>query len=468
MDIAEIGAELHGYAEDIRRATGTPGGVIEISDGSETAEVACGWGDLARREPMTAGLAFPGGSLSKIYISLAVALLVERGTLDVNAPLTKYIEVANPLGGDPLTVAHLLTHRAGLALDTYDAVIGTSQDEAMALVEELYGPEYGQVRQRWVAPAGEAFAYSSLGLALVAAVIEQLAGVPFATFVADEIAAPARLVATSWPGGPGWGRGERMTGYMGFGDHAVPTPVIGSRCASSTGVVTTVGDQNRLMTHLLGGEGALLRPETLRWLTTPQVEYTFMGRPVGMHLGAGIQLRDVGKREFAVGHNAAYPFGWWSVSWTYPELGLVVTAAGNRWDMRQYMEIEPTWAWQVAREAARLRAGGAPRHPGGRSRSYVAGMVTGGRLHGLLGVGQGIGENELTEMIAGTRRVGRGEPWTGEDFADGLRMMESAHTPDEIRARVAAEGGLASAVDLTALAWGERRGGSMMVIRDYA
>ncbi|MGJ6968104.1 serine hydrolase domain-containing protein [Streptosporangium sp. G11] len=467
MDVAEIGAELRDYAEDARRATGTPGGVIAVSDGSETAEVACGWADLARQEGMTAGFTFPGGSLSKIYIALAVALLVERGELDVDAPLSEYIKVANPLGGEPLTVTHLLTHRSGLALDTYDAVMGVSQDEVMTLVRELHGPEYGQVRQRWVARTGAAFAYSSLGMALVAAVIEHLTGMPFARFVAGEIAVRAVLGTTSWPGGPGWGRGESMTGYMGFGDQAVPTPVIGSRCASSTGVVTTAGDQNRLMANLLGGEGGLLRAETLRWLTTPRVEYTFLGRPIGMHIGAGVQLRNVGTREFAVGHNGAYPFGWWSASWTYPDLGLAVTAAGNRWDMRQYMEIEPTWAWQVAQEAARLRAGGAPRHPGGRSRSYVAGMVTGGRLHGLLGVGQRIGEDELTEMVAGTRRVERGEPWTGEAFTDGLRMMESARTAAEIRARVAAEGGLAETVDLTALAWGERRGGTMMVSREY-
>src|SRR5262245_34872590 len=74
-----------------------------------------GLGDAARKTPATAETVYRVGSVSKLFTDLAVMQLVERGELDLDAPVTRYLPDFKPTNrfGMPITLRHLMTHRSG-------------------------------------------------------------------------------------------------------------------------------------------------------------------------------------------------------------------------------------------------------------------------------------------------------------------------------------------------------------------
>src|SRR5215203_3152221 len=53
------------------------------------------------------------GSVSKLFTDIAVMQLVERGTLDLDAPVTRYLPSFKPAGATtPITLRQLMSHRA--------------------------------------------------------------------------------------------------------------------------------------------------------------------------------------------------------------------------------------------------------------------------------------------------------------------------------------------------------------------
>src|SRR3712207_103999 len=63
----------------------------------------------------TARTVYRVGSVSKLFTDIGVMQLVERGTLDLDAPVTRYLPDFRPRGAAvPITLRQLMSHRAGL------------------------------------------------------------------------------------------------------------------------------------------------------------------------------------------------------------------------------------------------------------------------------------------------------------------------------------------------------------------
>src|SRR5438128_8130233 len=76
-----------------------------------------GFADPAAKKPADADTAYCVGSVSKLFTDLAVMQLVERGSLDLDAPVTKYLPDFKPINrfdDKPITLRQLMTHRSGL------------------------------------------------------------------------------------------------------------------------------------------------------------------------------------------------------------------------------------------------------------------------------------------------------------------------------------------------------------------
>ena len=75
-----------------------------------------GHADPARKKPATPETVYRVGSVSKLFTDIAVMQLVERGQVDLDAPVTTYLpdfKPSNPFN-TPITLRHLMSHRAGL------------------------------------------------------------------------------------------------------------------------------------------------------------------------------------------------------------------------------------------------------------------------------------------------------------------------------------------------------------------
>jgi serine-type D-Ala-D-Ala carboxypeptidase len=112
---------VEAWAERLVSAPGGPPGavVLVLRNGAVTEEVAVGWaerpGDGTAGRVMTSGTIFDLGSITKVAVTTATAMaLVERGALDLDAPVSAWIDEFGGPDRERVTLRHLLSHRAGL------------------------------------------------------------------------------------------------------------------------------------------------------------------------------------------------------------------------------------------------------------------------------------------------------------------------------------------------------------------
>ena len=115
--------------------------------------------------------------------ALAALVLVERGELDVHAPVARYWPEFAANGKDTVEVRHLLSHTSGVA----------GWDGPVELAD-IYDPERSvamlAAQAPWWAP-GTASGYHGINQGhLVGEVIRRITGRSLGTFFAEEIAGP--------------------------------------------------------------------------------------------------------------------------------------------------------------------------------------------------------------------------------------------------------------------------------------
>jgi CubicO group peptidase (beta-lactamase class C family) len=150
-----------------------------------------GWADLEDRMPVTPRTQFRLGSISKTLTAAAVALLHERGRIDLDAPVQTYVP-AYPRKPWTVTTRQLMGDIAGVHRirgDNNDNPPGgqcASLDQALATFADeplLFEP-------------GTRYRFSTYGWILVSAVVEAAAAEPFPAFMKREIVEPLDMAST--------------------------------------------------------------------------------------------------------------------------------------------------------------------------------------------------------------------------------------------------------------------------------
>lgn len=182
---AHLGASFNGVV--LTRASGT-GPVLVRTYG------------LARAEPAQAtrpDQLYQIGSVSKWVSSVAVLRLVDQGKLQLDVPIGRYLPELPAATGTTVTLRHLLSNTAGIPN-------GVQQSFKLDPTIADLPLDHRQAALRFAsaAPAfapGSAWDYSPTTWTVVAAVIEQATGQPYARAVAQLVLAPAGLQSTAVP-----------------------------------------------------------------------------------------------------------------------------------------------------------------------------------------------------------------------------------------------------------------------------
>lgn len=119
-------------ALDAGRAEGWHLGAVAWVDlGRRGGAVGVAVGDARPGEPLTPGHAMLWMSMSKPITAMAIAMLVERGLVELDAPVARYIPEFAQRDKGEITLRQLLTHTAGLRGspfrypdDDWDTIIG--------------------------------------------------------------------------------------------------------------------------------------------------------------------------------------------------------------------------------------------------------------------------------------------------------------------------------------------------------
>jgi CubicO group peptidase (beta-lactamase class C family) len=168
-------------------SAGVPGAsvAVGVGDGIVWSE-GFGWADLEQRVPVTPLTRFRVGSVSKTMTASGLGLLVERGRVDLDEPVQRYVPDF-PEKRWPVTTRQLGGHTAGIRHYRGNEMLSAKSFPTVAsgltiFAEDtlLFEPETG-------------YAYSSYGWNLLSAVMEGASGRPFLAFMRDEVFEPLGL-----------------------------------------------------------------------------------------------------------------------------------------------------------------------------------------------------------------------------------------------------------------------------------
>ncbi|MCY3820214.1 MAG: serine hydrolase [Gammaproteobacteria bacterium] len=334
--------------------------------------------DDTTQRPMRKDVMFHMASSTKPVLGVAAMMMIEEGLISPEDPVEKYIPefkgiqvaVARESAGKDivkskdksrnksetqkvpdhqlvdanrsLTIHDLLTHTAGL----YTGGIGT-------MVSKLERPGESDTLASWIPRVaagpldfqpGSRWAYSgTVGLDVVARIVEIASGTPFNEFVQTRIFDPLDMRDTHWNVPE-----DKLDRMPVFSNDKEPWIKSADYFSGSIGLVSTARDYMHFE-QMLVNEGTLfghrlLKPESVAMMSTNQVGNLFnetekggSGRGFGYTVGITVD-----PEETKDGRTAG-AFGWMgaagTVSWTAPEEELTVV----------YMVQGPTdLPWKIA------------------------------------------------------------------------------------------------------------------------
>lgn len=142
-------------------------------------------------------------SITKPIVAMGAMLLIERGQLTLNDRVTDYIPEFGKKGKYGTTIRNLLTHTSGLPdmlpnnaeLRKQNAPLSTFVSETCAITPDF--------------PPGRSVQYQSMGIAVLAAIMEQITGLSCAEFLKREFFEPLGMHDTSLGAPDAWFTGAQ-------------------------------------------------------------------------------------------------------------------------------------------------------------------------------------------------------------------------------------------------------------------
>ncbi|MBI3969075.1 MAG: serine hydrolase [Chloroflexi bacterium] len=136
---------------------------------------------IARRDTI-----YDLASVSKLYTSVYVMQLVERGLVDLDAPVARYLPAFGQAGKQAVTVRQLMTHTSGLPdfLPLYRMKISPAE-----ALDRIYQTEPQT-------PPGHTYKYSDLGLIVLGELVQRQSGLTLDQYARVNVLEPLGLQET--------------------------------------------------------------------------------------------------------------------------------------------------------------------------------------------------------------------------------------------------------------------------------
>jgi CubicO group peptidase (beta-lactamase class C family) len=229
------------------------GSVLVAKEGKIIFSKGYGMADLEWNVPNSPNTRFNIASMTKQFTAASILLLEDRGKLNTDDLVKKYLSDA-PASWDKITIYHLLTHTSGISGDAAKYEPGTPDKLVFNDKPLDFQP-------------GEQWAYTNLGYIVLGYLIERVSGQTYEEFVQQNIFKPLgmndsgvfsfvtiipRRASGYWPGGNGLENADRPDARLGF---------------SAGSLYSTTEDLLRWEGGLFGGK--VLSPASLRKMTTP-------------------------------------------------------------------------------------------------------------------------------------------------------------------------------------------------------
>ncbi|HEY0079576.1 MAG TPA: serine hydrolase domain-containing protein [Pyrinomonadaceae bacterium] len=181
--------EYMNRAMRVHRFSGT---VLLARDGRPLVSRGYGMANLEHRVPNTPQTIFRIGSMTKQFTAMGILILQERGRLNVQDPICRYVPQCSQTW-QGITIHHLLTHTSGIP--EYLSLPEFQQRNLPLPVTTVI--ETLKIKPLDFRP-GEQFSYSNSGYYIAGYIIERVSGKTYEAFLRESIFAPLGMSNTGY------------------------------------------------------------------------------------------------------------------------------------------------------------------------------------------------------------------------------------------------------------------------------
>lgn len=288
-------------AHDLIDRYSVPGAAIAVVDSGRVVHIR-GYGVESNRsgKPVSVESRFRIGSISKTFTAWGVMSLVEDDMVDLDAPVTTYLDrwrfPASSYDESKITLRRLLSHTAGTSVEFYD---GYEDDEPQpSLIELLDGSFRDYERVEIISNPGIKWEYSGGAYSVVQLAIEDITGETFSAFLNRSVIRPLKLSNTTADQSATAADAHNMVGDV--------IPHLSYPATASGGLLSSIEDMAAFLVAGLGSAAATtqlpLTDDSILEMQTPSPDTRG-----GYGLGYSTRLTPAG--DAVVGHGAAME-GW--------------------------------------------------------------------------------------------------------------------------------------------------------------
>jgi CubicO group peptidase (beta-lactamase class C family) len=204
--------KLDNYLSTLQSTDNFHGSVLVAQNGKIILNKGYGKSDFEQNIQNTQDTTFPIGSMTKQFTAMAIMQLVEKGLIDVNDPLSKYIpDFPN---GNEITIENLLTHSSGIVNCTNLPEFWSMSQDSLKDINNVINLFKNKPLEF---KPGTSFSYSNSGYILLGYIVTKVSGMSYEDYLQKNIFQPLDMENT----GLGYKGTEKMyssTGYSGYLD----------------------------------------------------------------------------------------------------------------------------------------------------------------------------------------------------------------------------------------------------------
>lgn len=191
MSKIRIVEESEAFLEQLVAADQFSGTVLVAKDEVTLFQKACGMAEKNFNVPVQIDTKLNLGSMNKMFTAVAVAQLAEQGKVSFSNTISAYLPDYPREKAERITIHHLLTHTSGLGSFWNEAFrkrrveLRTVNDFLALFIDDPL-----------LFPPGSRWNYSNAGFIVLGAIIEQVSGQDYFSYVRDHIYHPAQMDET--------------------------------------------------------------------------------------------------------------------------------------------------------------------------------------------------------------------------------------------------------------------------------
>lgn len=305
---------------------------------------SAGYKDLARQQAMTTDVVMPTGSAGKKLTALLVAMLADEGVLDLDAPITKYLQddlLSQIPFSDTMTLRNLLNHTSGLVeyndVGQYDFVKAQFALADKVTTDSL--PLSFALNKPADFKPGEGHSYSNTGYTLAGVILERVLKAHPAQAIRSKILQPLNMTSSYCKGVEAHLPPIISGFFINEDDPTFPTPIntwvdtkkiIGTTATSDAPLASSVSDMATLLKAITTKNNVVNDDVRAQMIGEQHLVKSYGPRFYRMSdfsYGLGIWVETIqGKTIY---HHGGTEFGYYTQNIYIPEGDISITAFAN-------------------------------------------------------------------------------------------------------------------------------------------